>query len=135
LEQQDSVVGNSITDVNGHYSFDSLHNGIYTVIPSTSKPWGGVSALDVLLYQKQIAGIAPLSGIYLASGDVNGSGTLTAVDMLLIKKRIAGIQNSFPSGDWLFNNQPVNINDSNVIYDFNGICYGDANGSYVPPVK
>jgi hypothetical protein len=76
-----------------------------------------------------------LDGIYLASGDVNGSGALTAIDMLLIKKRIAGMSNSFPSGDWFFNNEPITINGSNVTYNFNGICLGDANGSYVPPAK
>jgi hypothetical protein len=135
LIQGDSLIRSAITSDNGQYSFDSLDNGTYTIVPSTSKPWGGATARDILLYQKHIAGIAPLSGIYLTSGDVNGSGTLTAVDMLLIKKRIAGISNSFPVGDWLFNNGPITINESNVTYNFNGICFGDANGSYVPSMK
>ena len=108
---------------------------MYTLVPGALKPWGGVTALDVLMYQKHIAGISPLSGIYLASGDVNGSGTITAVDMLLIKKRIAGMTGSFPDGDWLFNNGPIIINGSNVNYNFDGICFGDANGSYVPSTK
>jgi hypothetical protein len=135
LMQGDSLIRSAITSDAGHYSFDSLDNGMYTLVPSTSKPWGGVTAMDVLLYQKHIAGISPLSGIYLASGDVNGSGTITAVDMLLIKKRIAGMTDSFPAGDWFFNNEPVIINESSFTYNFNGICFGDANGSYVPPEK
>jgi len=57
---------------------------------------------------------------------------LTAADVLLIKKRIATIINSFAVGDWLFNNDTLSINGSNVTYNFNGLVYGDANGSYIP---
>ncbi|MCK9422289.1 MAG: dockerin type I domain-containing protein [Bacteroidales bacterium] len=129
-----TVVNTCTTNNSGYYHFSDVQNGYYTFEIITTKPWGGVTALDVMMYKKHIAGIAQLNGIYLASGDVNGSGMLTAVDVLLIKKRIAGIQNSFPVGDWLFNNLPVTIDSSSVTYDFSGICYGDANGSYVPPV-
>ena len=52
-----------------------------------------------------------------------------------MKKRIAAIVSSFSVGDWLFNNLPVTINSGNVTQDFNGLCYGDANASYVPPAK
>ena len=76
-----------------------------------------------------------MSGIFLASGDVNASGSLTAGDVLLIKKRIAGIINSFTVGDWIFNNGPITVSGSNVTYDFNGLVYGDANASYTPPAK
>jgi|GEM_PF-789174 len=127
-----SVIGTSITDVSGGYSFGNVDNGDYTLQVTSSKPWNGVSASDVLLYQKHIANIIPLTGIYFASGDVNNSGSLTASDVLLIKKRIASIISSFPSGDWLFNNGAINVNGSNVTYNFNGLVYGDANGSYIP---
>ena len=73
-----------------------------------------------------------LSGIYLASGDVNASGSLSAADILLIRKRIAFVTNSFQTGDWLFNNTPITVSTSNVVQNFNGIVYGDANGSYIP---
>jgi hypothetical protein len=66
---------------------------------------------------------------------VNGSGSLTAADVLLVKKRIAAIVTSFSVGDWLFNNIPVTINNGNVTQDFSGLCYGDANASYVPTAK
>ncbi|MCK9204185.1 MAG: carboxypeptidase regulatory-like domain-containing protein [Bacteroidales bacterium] len=127
-----TVISTTTSDYNGSYFFQNIPNGNYSLEVSADIPWGGVTALDIMLYQKHIANIAFLSGIFLASGDVNGSGTLTASDVLLIRKRIAAIGNSFPVGDWLFNTQPVTINGSNIIYDFNGICYGDANGSYVP---
>jgi len=128
-----TVINTTTTNNSGHYLFSNVQNGNYTLEVSTSRPWGGVTALDVLLYQKHIAGIVIISGIKLAAGDVNGSGTLSALDILLIRKRIAGISYSFPVGDWLFNSGPILVNESNVTCNFNGICFGDANGSYVPP--
>jgi len=130
-----SIVSTTTTNVNGNYSFTGVATGNYSLNVSIYKPWGGVSAADVLLYKKYIAGISVLNGIFLASGDVNGSGGLSASDVLLIKKRIANVISSFIVGDWLFNNQPFTVGSSNITQNFNGIIYGDANGSYSPGIK
>jgi len=135
LMQGDSIARDTTTNAEGFYQLKNFPYGSYTMECSPAKPWGGVTASDVLLYRKHIAHIINLDGIYLDSGDVNGSGDVTAVDVLLIKKRIAHLIDAFPAGDWLFNNQPVMITTSHMTYNFSGICYGDANGSYVPPVK
>ncbi|MCK9205041.1 MAG: C25 family cysteine peptidase, partial [Bacteroidales bacterium] len=127
-----ATIGTTTTNAAGNYSFTSVPSGSYTFEVSTTKPWNGVSAADVLLYGKHIANIELLSGIYLNSGDVNASATLTASDVLLIKKRIAVIINSFPTGDWLFNNTPFVVGSADLTQDFNGIVFGDANGSYIP---
>ncbi|MCK9424080.1 MAG: C25 family cysteine peptidase, partial [Bacteroidales bacterium] len=104
-----TVIGTTTTNATGNYTFTSVPAGNYTLEATTTKPWNGVTATDVLLYRKHIANIALLTGIYLASGDVNASGSLTAADVLLIKKRIATIISSFPAGDWLFNNTPFTV--------------------------
>jgi len=130
-----TVIATTTTNATGGYTFSGLTNGNYTLAPSTTKTWGGVTALDVLLFKKHIANIAFLDGIFLASGDVNASGGLTAADVLLIKKRIAFVTNSFVVGDWLFNNTPIVISGGSVIQNFNGLCYGDANGSFTPSDK
>jgi len=127
-----ATVATTTTNTSGQYTFTAVPSGDYTLEVTTTKAWGGVTAADVLLYRKHIANIALLSGIYLASGDVNGSGSLTAADVLLIKKRIATITNSFTVGDWLFNNTPFTVGGSSVTQNFKGITYGDANGSYTP---
>jgi hypothetical protein len=127
-----TVVGTSTTNGTGHYSFADVSSGNYTLEATTAKSWGGVTAGDVLLYKKHIINVESLNGIYLAAGDVNASGSTTALDVLLMGKRIAAIINSFPAGDWLFNSVPFTIGGSDLIQDFYGISYGDANGSYVP---
>ena len=127
-----TVISSTSSDQAGNYSFSGIANGNYTIEATSAKPWGGVTASDVLLYKKHVANITPLTGIFLASGDVNGSGGLSASDILLIRKRIALILNSFSTGDWLFNPQPVSVSNGNATVNFNGLTYGDANGSYVP---
>ncbi len=130
-----AVIQTATTNGSGLYLFSHVPPGAYSFDVATAKPWNGVSAADALLFSKHIAAISSLTGIWLASGDVNQSGLLTALDVLLIKKRIAAITNSFPSGDWLFNHQPFTLATTNIIQDFNGITFGDANGSYIPSVQ
>ena len=127
-----AIVASTATNATGGYIFSNVANGDYALQVTSAKPWNGVTAGDVLLYKKHIVGLISLNGIYFASGDVNGSGSLTAGDVLLIKKRIATTISSFSVGDWLFNNDTLSINGSNVTYNFNGLVYGDANGSYIP---
>jgi len=127
-----NVVGTSVTNATGNYAFSNVTAGTYTMEVTCTKPWNGVTATDVLLYRKHIANVTLLSGIYLASGDVNASGSLTASDVLLIRKRIAAVINSFQTGDWMFNNTAVTVGTSNVTQNFKGIVYGDANGSNIP---
>ncbi len=130
-----AIIGITYTNAQGNYSFSDVFIGDYTLEASSTKTWGGVTAADVLLFKKHIANISYLSGIFLASGDVNGSGDLTAADVLVIKKRVANLTTSFPVGDWLFNNTPITISGGNVTQNFNGLCFGDANASYTPANK
>lgn len=129
---QGNIIAATSTNASGNYSFSGIADGTYILEATTAKLWGGVTATDVLLYKKHIANIEPLTGIFLASGDVNGSGDLSASDVLLVKKRIISLISAFPAGDWLFNPQPVLINGGNITQNFNGLTYGDANGSYQP---
>jgi len=125
-----NTVATTSSDNSGNYIFDNIYNGNYSIEAITDKPWEGITSTDVLLFKKHIVHISQLNGLFLACGDVNSSGNLSVTDVLLIKKRIASIISSFPSGNWLFNNSPFAVENKNVIQNFNGIIYGDANGSY-----
>lgn len=127
-------VANTTTSGTGGYSFGSLPNGNYSIELSTTKPWGGVTTMDVTIYKKHIGNVPGfiLSGLRLQSGDVDASTTLTAVDLTLIKQRIGAQISSFASGDWRFEASAVTVNGANVTRNIKAICSGDGNGSYIP---
>jgi photosystem II stability/assembly factor-like uncharacterized protein len=66
-------------------------------------PLNGVDLLDVLLIQRHILGLTPLSSPYkILAGDVNNSKTLTAGDIVAMRKVILGAQPSFAVPSWQF---------------------------------
>jgi hypothetical protein len=132
LYQQGLLVDSTVTDVNGNYLFASKTNGIYTFVASTEKDWGGVNSTDALLVQNHFAENIALAEPRLTAADVNASNSANTTDALLIKNRFAGKITSFISGDWHFNPQPLEVSNANAIMDFNGICFGDVNGSFTP---
>jgi hypothetical protein len=52
------------------------------------------------------------------------------LDALYIKLRVVGSINSYPAGDWKFE-EPAGFTLPAVV-DFAGLCVGDVNGSYIP---
>ncbi len=137
-----NLVGSPVTTAtngtHGYYQFSAVPQDYYTMMVQTSAPWAGtpyVSGLDALLVELHTAGVYPLSGINLMAANVNGGPTVNATDALLIKKRVIGEISSFPAGDWVFDNGIVNGFGSPVsVYNFQGLCTGDVNGSYNPVV-
>ncbi|MDP4266191.1 MAG: T9SS type A sorting domain-containing protein [Bacteroidota bacterium] len=130
-----SVIKTAKTDASGNYVFDNIPNGSYRIKATTTKPWGGVSAMDVTDFMKFIGNVpgTVLAGVDLLSGDANGSGTVTSIDLTIIKQKIVNpTVVNFANGDWVFDNSLILVNGSDVIYDFKGVCSGDENGSYTP---
>jgi len=127
---QDNVIVQAIK-TNNKFQLNSIKNGNYYIGPiTTTTTWGGVNSTDALLIRKYIVGQITISDCKKMALDVNGSGTITSLDPLLIRQRIVGIINSFPLGDWKFENPEVIINNSDINKDIKGICVGDVNGSY-----
>lgn len=122
----------------GYYQFTGVPQDDYTLAVSLAAPWAGiagVTALDALLVELQTAGVLnpPLAGLRLGAADVNDNNTVNATDALLIKQRIIGAITSFAAGDWVFDNGVVHAFPGPVsVYDFEGLCTGDVNGSYNP---
>ncbi|MCD4680720.1 MAG: M4 family metallopeptidase, partial [Bacteroidales bacterium] len=123
----------TITDVNGDYIFTGVIPGNYTTEPNCTKTWGGSNSSDALAVMKHFVNIQALTGLPLLAADVDVSSYINTADALMIAQRFVLMINSFPSGDWVFENNPLVITHNNIINDFKGLCYGDVDKSYVPP--
>jgi len=136
VKQSNVIVGQTVTDDNGHYFFPNLTNGIYSISEASSKPWGGVNSADALLVAKHFVGLITLGGLKLSAADVNGTNSINSADALLIARRFVGLITSFSMGDWVFEKDTVLINGtSNVTKNFKSLCFGDVNGTYTPTAK
>ena len=131
-----TAVDSTDTDINGNYHFCGISNGSYTLSAKTTKAVGGINATDALLTAKHYVNIIILTGIKLAAADVNASGYVNSTDALIITKRYTQVIPTFVAGDWIFEQPAISFtsNSANVV-NFKGLCFGDVNGSYTPPIN
>ncbi|MCX6270088.1 MAG: GEVED domain-containing protein [Bacteroidetes bacterium] len=126
----------TVTDIFGHFAFDNICPGTYTLEVDCQKPWGGGNGNDALLIMRNFAHLTQLTGIYLKAADVNGSGLANGADALAVARRFAGSSNSFPVGNWVFDKPEIIVPENgNANVEVRGLCYGDVNGSYNPIAK
>jgi hypothetical protein len=123
--------GSGVTQ--GYYQFPGLVPGNYSLHVSYNGTWGGVNATDALVIELfWINPVTyPLSGLFWKAGDVDTSHVVDATDALWVKYRVVNMIDYFPAGDWVFNNGPI-IVAGNTSYNFQGLCTGDVNASYIP---
>jgi hypothetical protein len=126
------TIATTITDNFGYYFFHGILPGNYLIHCTTSKPWGGVNGTDALQIRRHTAFVALLTGVRLVGSDVNLSGSVNSTDALLVQRRFSFIINSFTSGDWYFEKPSFTISNNSVSHSIKALCFGDANGSYVP---
>lgn len=131
-----AVVATTTTDANGYYSFPPVVNGLYTITAASTKAWGGVNSTDALAIMQHFIKIDSLEGLPLAAADVDGSGFVNTTDAYNAARRFAQLINSFPVGDWVFEEKSVTLNEDDVVnVDFMALCYGDVNRSHTPAAK
>ncbi len=129
-----TVYGTGVSDAAGAFAVGGLSDGVYTLGFSTSKAWGGCSAIDVLFAKRFIATIITLTPLQQKAGDVNNAGGLTALDVLYMKRRIAGITVAqWNAPDFIFDVETVTIAGGNTSLVLKSLCSGDVNSSYTPP--
>jgi len=83
---------------NCEYAFPEFKDFYYIIPFKNSAPqfeYTGISSLDIVLMQKHILGISPLTSLQLAVADVNNSGTLSSADITELRKFILGINDQF----------------------------------------
>lgn len=127
----DSVFSN----LSGSYLFDILDPGTYFCGINIDKPWGGANAIDALRILRHFAELDTLRGLKYIAADVNASHSVNAVDALLIARRFISQISSFVTGDWYGESDTIEIGTNMINKSFKGICYGDADGSYIPGLK
>jgi len=136
LKNGTSTIATSMTDVNGNYTLPTVPNGTYTTDGTSTKAWGGVNSLDALKLARHFQNLETLTGLRFRAGDVDNTGYINANDVLLVMQRAVQMISVFPvNSDWVFENNTILVNGAPVSNNFKGLCYGDVNGSYIPPVK
>ncbi len=136
LSQSGTAVDTATTDTDGYFDFGLINPGEYHLHCESVTPWGGVNAADALLVLRHFVGLSNLSGLYLIAANVDNSPGVNSIDALMIAKRYTSSINSFPAGDWAFFPYDITLTASSYsTYNMNGLCYGDVNGSNIPPFK
>jgi len=130
LKTSDGLVtlASTITDANGYYEFLLVAPGDYMLDASTTKPWGGVDAIDafVIYYNGGL-----LTGLYAVAADVDENGLIDAIDAFIVYLENPSSSN-WTAPEWIFENPIITVNVADVYQYIFGICSGDVDGSYNP---
>lgn len=130
-----ATIASTTTNTSGVYAFSSIASGNYKMTITPSNAWGGVNSTDALLILNHFAQISLLTGMNLASADVNYSHTVNGTDVLMVMRRYSGLISSFPAGDYLYNTDTIIFNGNLVTNNFDMLCFGDVNASYAPTAQ
>ena len=127
------LLGQTLSNNNGAFSFPVSDTGYYTLNCSTNRPWGGVNTTDALICLRHFVHLTNLEDLKLKAADVDQNNVVNTIDALMISKRYVLAINTFPSGDWCFQQKMVHIQAGLIqpVYVL-GICYGDVNASFIP---
>ncbi len=132
-----TIIATDVSDINGDLIFPDIAPGNYHLESSTTKTWGGLSMNDVQFARQNVVNQPPgnaLSGLALLAGDVDGSGLpINMSDVQFMRQKVL----SQPPGiteTWLFEQPTFTVSGSLGIQYFQGICNGDTDQSYVPPI-
>lgn len=131
-----NIVSTTMTDQNGHYEFLNINPGLYKLESEYNETFGGCNATDALLTLIQAGDPyfleTHLGLLNIKAAEVNLSNTITALDALYILLRTVGEIETFPAGDWVFENNSFLMPMSGKELPFQALCVGDVNGSYIP---
>jgi hypothetical protein len=122
-----------VSDVNGDYNMSSMDDGSYTLENSTTKVWGGLNGLDIILAKRYIASLLSLTPLQILAADVNQNGSPDGLDVIMMKRRIASLTYpAWTAPDYVFEAQTLDVISGIGSTDYQGLCSGDVNGSFTP---
>jgi hypothetical protein len=130
----------------GAYVIRPLANGNYALSGNSTKPYGGLQALDAIQVQRFVAGAVAFTNLQRRAGDVNMSSSVQNLDATFIRRRVGSIAvPQWAAPNWIFDGPfgtppalqgfPVTVAGSDVTVEFRTLCSGDVNNSYTPPAE
>jgi uncharacterized protein (TIGR02145 family) len=135
LKQGSSIICQSNTNSYGHYILNNIPAGSYQLSASCNKKWGGCNSSDAVGIMKHFVRMSMLAGIHKKAATVDVIPLINTNDAILTSRRFTHTIDSFPAGDWVFEQKTVTVNNSSLKENLKGICYGDVNGSFSPPAQ
>ncbi len=133
LKQGNTIIAQTATDPMGHFFFNGISDGTYTLSGICSKHWGGGSSTDALIILQHFVHIQTLTGINLLAADVDNNNLVNTTDALMVSRRYIQLLDSFPAGDWVVGEKPVTLAGGNISAILKATCMGDVNASFSPP--
>jgi hypothetical protein len=130
------VISTTTTNNGGHYTFQNVAAGNYTLTFTTEETAGGVTLTDAFIVMLHLFNLYPFNSIQQLASDVNGSGTITWDDYFLILIGYLNQGDPFPIGPWVFEQFQVTMPAaSREGFTTRGGSSGDVNGSLIPDPK
>jgi hypothetical protein len=122
------------TTATGLYLFTGIADGAYTIQTTLVKTKGGITTADGILVARFAVGIGTFTPLQFKAGDVNVSGTISTADGILVKRRAVGLSSTWAAADYVFEVPNATVASGLGTTNFKGLCSGDVNGSYTPPL-
>ncbi len=133
FDTENNMIATTITSDIGEFTFSNIPTGEYILRSSTSLHVGEINIVDASLILYYIFGMYTFNEYEFLAADVNGNGRVNFGDyMRMIRYIMRG--NSFPAGEWQFNEVSVNLASRDNI-DTTYICgtsTGDVEGIWMP---
>ena len=130
-----TVLQTTISDASGNFTFSDVADGSYKLDADSDKTWGGLNAIDYVVLKNHLNGSAILTGLKWIAADITNNSVVNAIDGVRMKNRISsGSTVGWVRPNWNFQQESVTVSGSGVTVNVLGICTGDVNASYTPPL-
>jgi hypothetical protein len=106
---QDSLILTTFTDDAGMYLIENVLPGQYQLLFATDEEPKGVNIEDAFVLLHYLLGLYDFSDIQKKVADVDGSGQVTWQDYYLMIVDYLLYEESFPVGDWIFQEQIIDL--------------------------
>ncbi len=130
LDESLCRIDSVVSGIDGVFGF-SVKSGEYQFEIGEGFEWGGVNATDALataLHYNNIPDFT-LNGLALLAADVNGDNLIDSLDANLIENRTIQIINTFSASDFIFEDNSINVDGTDVSKELRFLCRGDVNAS------